>query len=616
MATRLITFSRELPVPFDKVKKKVPVASMYSTETEATLSSTVVRAVMGFCRCKEGSSPGAVGLIDRRTVAEYKSSKDDMYDLVVYNPDSGGLIACEYNSNVESFEAYVVNRTKRDGAGLCFALIPYLLQDSEFETHMDAIYKMHQDGYPDVEAAAKVMAVLCDNVYRRLSDDACPAHLKVNVETTGNITKLGKSQVDSGNLEPKIVTAGEFTIFAKLSAVPNYAPTSVIPHSDLEGKFKINPARVFSDRELALIPSLPDWYITPKEVVSICKHALATTGKSTPMRNFLMRGPAGTGKTLGAQAIAAGFGLPYMRITCGAGMETADFVGQVFPEVTAADIAELREEKKTLEIMGGATDSNIITMLKLPGDMDLRFAPEESYLQLTGIRKEDATAEECAQARTALINRKQTQLAHLETLADNVGQKFTYIETDFVKALRRGYLVEIAEPTTILQPGVMVGLNSLLEQRGGITLPTGEVIERHPEAVVVITTNTDYEGCRTMNQSVTDRMNLVLDIDLPSPEVMAERAMSVTKCEDDSLVSQMVQVVNDISSYCNDNGITDGSCGMRSLIDWINSTEITNDPHDSALKTVISKATADAQDRATLISALLEPIFPPMASAA
>ena len=69
----------------------------------------------------------------------------------------------------------------------------------------------------------------------------------------------------------------------------------------------------------------------------------------------------------------------------------------------------------------------------------------------------------------------------------------TYVETDFIKALKNGYVVGIIqEPSTILQPGVLVGLNSLLEQEGTITLPTGEVIRRHPDAVVVVTTNVGY----------------------------------------------------------------------------------------------------------------------------
>ena len=154
-------------------------------------------------------------------------------------------------------------------------------------------------------------------------------------------------------------------------------------------------------------------------------------------------------------------------------------------------------------------------------------------------------------------------------------------------------------------------MNSLLEQTGSITLPTGEVIRRHPDAVVVVTTNITYEGCRGLNQSVTDRMSLAQDIELPSPEVMAQRAMSVTGCEDDTLVSQMVKVVNDMSDFMRKNGITDGSCGMRSLIDWILSTEITGDPYTSALYTVVSKATANEDDRYALISSVLEAQFAP-----
>lgn len=50
------------------------------------------------------------------------------------------------------------------------------------------------------------------------------------------------------------------------------------------------------------------------------------------MRNFLLRGPAGTGKTEGARAIAAGLNLPYMKYTCSAGTEIFDLVGQVFPD--------------------------------------------------------------------------------------------------------------------------------------------------------------------------------------------------------------------------------------------------------------------------------------------
>ena len=128
---------------------------------------------------------------------------------------------------------------------------------------------------------------------------------------------------------------------------------------------------------------------------------------------------------------------------------------------------------------------------------------------------------------------------------------------------------------------------------------------------MIVTTNISYEGCRGLNQSVVDRMSLVEDIELPSPEVMTQRAMAVTGAADEYQVSQMVQVVNDMSDYMRKNGITDGTCGMRSLIDWIISSEITGDVHKSALSTIISKATSDEEDREALRTAILEPIFAP-----
>ena len=261
--------------------------------------------------------------------------------------------------------------------------------------------------------------------------------------------------------------------------------------------------------------------------------------------------------------------------------------------------------------MGGITYENVKKLMGLPDLDDMDYDPAGTYQKLTGVEKADATSQDCMGLVMEMVTDKLQQLCKVKPESADGRQTFTYIETDFIRALKHGYLVEIQEPTTIIQPGVLVGLNSLLEQGGSITLPTGEVIHRHPDAVVVVTTNVSYEGCRGVNQSVLDRMNLTQDIELPAPEIMAQRAMSITGCEDDVLVGRMVQVVTDMADYCRKNGISDGNCGMRSLIDWIMSTEITGDPYSSALYTIVSKATSDEEDRDALKATVLEPIFAP-----
>lgn len=612
----LFNYSRSLPVPFDTMtNKKVKVASMYGAKTESTLCGSVIKAVHAMCRCMNGTGEGAVGQIDtNKSVAEYKSSVGpDAYHLVVFDAASGSALASVYDKNTELIEQYVAHPSQRDGAAIFFALMPFLMSDAEFDETFQEYYDQFIAGYPDMAKATESMAILCDNAYRRIKDDTCPAHINITVDKSGNLMRVSQGQLDSGSFVPTSVTAGEFTIFAKTGPAVIKKAGVVVEHTDFVDKYPLTPGRTLSALELSLIPKLPEWYIIPPEVVDICKHAQKTTGRPMQMRNFLLRGPAGTGKTMGAKAIAAGLGLPYMKYTCSANTEIFDFTGMIFPETDAVSTgsSELDREREILKSMGGISYANVAKLMRLPDLDDMDYDPAGVYQALTGVENLAATVQDCLSVVLEKVTEKVQALSKRAENRQSSGQNYTYVETDFVKALKHGYLVEVQEPSTIIQPGVLVGLNSLLEQEGSITLPTGEIIRRHPDTVVIVTTNVSYEGCRQMNQSVVDRMSLVKDIELPEPEVMVQRAMAVTGCADEYLVSQMVQVVNDMADYCRKNSITDGACGMRSLIDWVISAEISGDPYLSAKYTVISKATADEEDREALITTILDPMFAP-----
>ena len=612
----LFNYSRSLPVPFDTMtNKKVKVASMYGAKTESTLCGSVIKAVHAMCRCMNGTGEGAVGQIDtNKSVAEYKSSVGpDAYHLVVFDAASGSALASVYDKNTELIEQYVAHPSQRDGAAIFFALMPFLMSDAEFDETFQEYYDQFIAGYPDMAKATESMAILCDNAYRRIKDDTCPAHINITVDKSGNLMRVSQGQLDSGSFVSTSVTAGEFTIFAKTGPAVIKKAGVVVEHTDFVGKYPLTPGRTLSALELSLIPKLPEWYIIPPEVVDICKHAQKTTGRPMQMRNFLLRGPAGTGKTMGAKAIAAGLGPPYMKYTCSANTEIFDFTGMIFPETDAVSTgsSELDREREILKSMGGISYANVAKLLRLPDLDDMDYDPAGVYQALTGVENLAATVQDCMSVVLEKVTEKVQALSKRTENRQSSGQNYTYVETDFVKALKHGYLVEVQEPSTIIQPGVLVGLNSLLEQEGSITLPTGEIIRRHPDTVVIVTTNVSYEGCRSMNQSVVDRMSLVKDIELPEPEVMVQRAMAVTGCADEYLVSQMVQVVNDMADYCRKNSITDGACGMRSLIDWVISAEISGDPYLSAKYTVISKATADEEDREALITTILDPMFAP-----
>ena len=161
----------------------------------------------------------------------------------------------------------------------------------------------------------------------------------------------------------------------------------------------------------------------------------------------------------------------------------------------------------------------------------------------------------------------------------------------------------------IANPGVLVGLNSLLDRCNSVFLPNGEVIHRHPDTTIVVTTNHDYAGCRPMNQSVISRMNMVIDMDEPDEETLAERVLAITGCSDKKSVRTMTQIVRSIAQYCQDNLITDGCCGVRELIAWVQSFMVCGDIQEAAHYTILSSVTADSESRMEIESSCLDTVL-------
>jgi MoxR-like ATPase len=307
------------------------------------------------------------------------------------------------------------------------------------------------------------------------------------------------------------------------------------------------------------------------------------------MRNFMMRGPAGTGKTKGAEAAAAGFGLPYVYITCSANTEITDLLGQILPDVKTGFDSQ-PEQSASCSV--------------LPAYEDIQMDPATAYCTLTGEYMEDITAEA---VYGRLIETIQNNAAKRQN--DGNRQGFRYIDTPLVDAMRYGWVCELQEPSIIANPGVLVGLNAMLDSCGTVTLPTGEVIQRHPDTVIIVTTNDDYNGCKKMNQSVISRMDLVFDVDEPDIGTLVGRVMKITKCGDESIVRQMAETVKDISKHCRQEMITDGCCGARELIAWVQSYMISGNALESAGYTILPSVSANPENRAEIRQKCLEPKY-------
>ena len=587
------TWKRELPKPFDDiVTKYTEIRSKYSPPSAAsTLHASTLRAILAYMALDHADEwpgkdkpLGAVGTqADNFVIAEYPSRTGSTH-VVVFNSTNGKFTAAKMSDPSDPPRNYVLKESGDSGAALFFALMPTALQDEEFTDEYAKLWACCKAGYPDVDDAAEHAAILCDNLYRRIENPAgCgAAGIRVSIAASGNIQPFTPLAISQGTYNPTSTILGEFTIMEPGRAAPKKG--AVIKAEDFAAQYRFSAAPLTAAEE-SLIPRLPPWYVIPEEVVLACRHAKETTGSAQPMRNFMFRGPAGTGKTEGAKAFAAGVHRPYVSLTCNANFEIYDFLGQMMPDVQTGSVRR---------------DAD------LPSLQDIQMDPASAYCAMTGEYREDVTDSD--------VFDKLLEVMAMRAKAEQPAQarqSFRYVDTPFVQALRRGYVVEIQEPTVIANPGVMVGLNSLLDRCNSITLPTGEVIERHPDCVVIVTTNIGYEGCRDMNQSVLSRMNLIIDFDQPDTATMTNRVIKLTGCTDKGAVRQMVECVGEIIRCCREKSITDGSCGMRELIAWVQSFMVTHDILAAAKYTVLSAVSGDPENREEILSSCLLPRFDP-----
>lgn len=591
------TFRRTLPDPFKEYSEKAVfknIASRYCSQPQkkSTLHAATLQAIVTYMELEKplGGKPreeiGAIGC-QKNTyiIAEYPSRTGELH-VVIYNRLDGKFVAGRYTAPLDPEQEpgkYVFQESGNTGAALFFALMPVLLSDDEFNSYYQELKEDRDKGYPDLDTSAKTAAVLCDNAYRRIryNDTLASGGIRTNLATTGQVSLLKPQTVKNDLYAPTEILHGVFRI---LKAKQPSKTAEVIAKADFIGKYILSPSRKLTAEEELTVPNLPDWYVIPKEIQRICEHAKLTTDTVQPMRNFLLRGPAGTGKTEGAKAIASGLHLPYRCLTCSANTEILDLLGQILPDVDG--------KRTTLE-------------RQYPSFQDIQLDPASAYEKLTGTYDETLSADEVYQTLIDTIFEEM----HGYYASQSGQQNFHYVDTPLVEAIRNGYVLELQEPTVIANPGVLVGLNSLLDRCNSVFLPNGEIVQRHPDTVIVVTTNNDYAGCKPLNQSVISRMSLVIDLEEPDETTLVERVLGITGCKEEKLVRNMAKAVRSITDYCRANLILDGCCGVRELIAWVQSYMVCKDVLEAADYTILSSVTADADSRMEVESSCLHSFF-------
>ncbi|MBO1098917.1 VWA domain-containing protein [Enterococcus hirae] len=335
--------------------------------------------------------------------------------------------------------------------------------------------------------------------------------------------------------------------------------------------FSLTKDRQFSSVEKQMIWQKPTSHRTSQEEQRIAAEIFENwNDPEMKISNILLEGDAGSGKTQLAKALSADLQLPYTKITCFADMDKSDVFGALLP-IVESDVDE---------------DQELIDAINQTETL-------EAVLRL--IKNHYNLSTEMAKSKLADFIKR---MEHNE----NSNVRYKYYPSEIVRAIEKGYLLEIQEPTVIRDASVLVSLNSALEPNGLLNLPTGVVV-RHPDCVIIITTNRNYQGNRPLNESLRDRMQHAEKMDLPSLEVMAERALGKTKIQQPELLLKLAEIIRLLDDTAKANAIK-GVAGMRSYFYWANTWKQGQDLFQSIYPKVLYKLTTVPEELEILTQAL------------
>lgn len=585
------TMETELPEPFQEILKdyggkrlsvKEEDCSCHNPMTHgksARLHPPTLRAILNLIRILEGEEIGAAGIQkspEQETnyyCMEYQ--KNDGRCVMIYNRKNGTFRGCRASDQYSPLQT--VLREKNTGEEY-LAILAYAsiadgeLHNQEFHRNFEVLRKQKKSGWNRRDKVMRAAFICCDNLYRRISfmesvqESALPLE-REQLETEDSMKYLPPYLVKSGIYSPNYGICGEFQILGSTETQRAYTIAELKPiyHKNWN----------LSETAEGMIPELPEDY-----QVSIGAQDILERIVKTPARFFMMTGGAGVGKTTDARIIAQVLGLPYHHFDCGPDTDEMTLLASMLPNT--GNTAKAEPEFPVFE--------------------DMMMDPASALAQISGDYEEGIESGEAFQKILKAAFQKGYEAAKTE-------KDFVLVESEIIRACREPSIIEIQEPSSIEKPGTLTRLNSLFDDGAETVLLDGEIIKRHPDTIVIMTTNLNYIGCQMFNESVLSRMNLIQHRGELSQEEMVIRAIQKTSFQDTEILETMASIIQKIHNHLVREEIQGGVCGYREFENWIWSYMVNRNIVESVKDTVLSKAALLEEDRRELMDTYVLPYF-------
>lgn len=558
-----------LPAPFANLNPRIYDQAAFSSYHNAsrdytTLHGYITKAIIEYFK-GVNSEIGLVSIGNGTYATEWQ--KADGTTILFQLPQNGACRGAikEVSGRYQALPTIGGNQDTFDTTSI---LLTAVMRVCDENSDLKDLLQTAKEHYETTgEYIQNTFYMFSDAVYYAIVTDA----VRVNMPG-GNITMLSEQTVRMGATNGTVICGQP----NELVLARTGAEAKTMAFADAKKKFSAwSDTMSWTAEEENMIPSFPDDYPVPPEAVKIASRYVETHNDKRPMVNFMWRGSTSYGKSTGVELMAAMLRMPLLRVTCHSTMETQDFLSNIVPV-------------SQMETFTG----------ELPTFDEIACDPETAYMKLTGKQDENATPDICLEAYAKAV---------LSKANNGNAQLFKQVESNFVKALSRGYIVEIQEISRIKDSGVLVGLNEYDRPGAVIPLVDGNHVRRHKNAMVVYTDNVGYSSCRAIDPSVLRRMALIIDsYELPREDALA-RVIYNTGFEDKELLDNMYDVWAKTNEFCVDRDYTEGTVSVTELEMWAQSVKADNysSVYQNCIDCVVSKATSVVSEQKEIISSVL-----------
>ena len=505
----------------------------------------------------------------------------------------------------------------RNGTVLWLALLPYLSNpntSSELATvfqnlstpgdslceHYEKLVKGESDKLP--VSVLSQCYIFCDNVYYTVDRTGFDNEVKIGLPTTGVLPAVPN---DLSAYVPTDVWSGVFSLKTLAATAKPKTKKISVNYDTLQCMYALDENMTEEQKSKAakMYPSyvVPRWVLKAAHNIKF-NHTLALP-QSMKQNNIFLFGPPGSGKTDGAKAIASALGLPCEHISMSSNSDEFIFTGNIIPEVEG--------------VSGSASTSlDIFNKYKDVAEL-LEFAemsPDTVYQEITGKEKEDAELSDVVFAYADAVAAEKVKT----TKSSKSGISYKFVESVFCQAIEHGWLVTIEEFTNCRDAGIAMVINQLMDGYQQITLPTGKVIKRHPNSVIVFASHVDEAQCGEFEASTLSRLKPMYKVDMPTKDEMIKRVKSMTGFNDVPTLNKMADVINALQKYVKEHALV-GVCGVREFAGWVlqyqankefdsNQTDAYN-LLTSATETIVPSASPHEEDIADIRRDIIEPML-------